>query len=185
MIFSHVSNILNSRPLSSQSDDQLVLNANQLVKPYLSNEDQEIMVSKFLEEIFNDEDKHLLLKKIFENNHQMAATASQVLKREFLSNSKLFSNKPAGLKPVVGDVVAVLKEEPRLGLIVEVVSAHRVVVRHKHRGSNVEQTYHSKILALVFRPVSAAFFVSIFKQPSLVMNHLLERFWTKLKAKIS
>ena len=107
MIFSHVSNILNSRPLSSQSDGQLVLNANQLVKPYLSNEDQEIMVSKFLEELFNDEDKHLLLKKIFQNNHQMAATASQVLKREFLSNSKLFSNKPAGLKPVVGDVVAV------------------------------------------------------------------------------
>ena len=115
----------------------------------------------------------------------MAATASQVLKREFLSNSKLFSNKPAGLKPVVGDVVAILKEEPRLGLIVEVLSAHRAVVRHKHRGSNVEQTYHSKILALVFRPVSAAFFVSIFQQPSLVMNHLLERFWNKLKDKIT
>ena len=111
----------------------------------------------------------------------MAATASQVLKREFLSNSKLFTNKYAGLKPVVGDVVAILKEDPRLGLIVDVLSEHRVIVRHKHRGSNVELTYHSKILALVFRPVSAAFFVSILEQPSLVMNHLLERFWTKLK----
>ena len=80
MIFSHVSNILNSCPLSGQGEDQLVLNANQLTKPYLSNEDQEIMVSKFLEEVFNDEDKHLLFKKIFGNNHQMAATASQVLK---------------------------------------------------------------------------------------------------------
>ena len=40
MIFSHVANILNSRHLSSQTDDQLVLNANQLVKPYLSNADQ-------------------------------------------------------------------------------------------------------------------------------------------------
>ena len=109
MIFSHVANILNSRPLSTQSDDQLVFNANQLVKPYLSNEDQEIMVSKFLEELFNDEDRHLLLKKIFQNNQEMAVTASQVLKREFLSNSKLFSNKPAGLRPMIGDVIAVLK----------------------------------------------------------------------------
>ena len=181
MIFSHVTNILISRPLSGQGEDQLVLNANQLTKPYLSNEDQEIMVSKFLKEVFNEDDKHELFKKIFGNNHQMAATASQVLKREFLSNSKLFTNKPAGLKPVVGDVVAILKEDPRLGLIVDVLSDHRVIVRHKHRGSNVELTYHSKILALVFRPISAAFFVSILEQPSLVMNHLLERFWAKLK----
>ena len=47
-IFSHVANILNSRPLSSQTDDALALNANQLVKPYISNADQEILVSKFL-----------------------------------------------------------------------------------------------------------------------------------------
>ena len=115
----------------------------------------------------------------------MAVTASQVLKREFLSNSKLFSNKPAGLKPVVADVVAVLKEEPRLGLIVQILSAHRVIVRHKHRGANVEQTYHSKILALVFRPTSAAFFVSTFQQSNLGMNHLLQRFWNKLRDKLT
>ena len=154
-----------------------MLNANQLTKPYLSNEDQEIMVSKFLKEVFNEEDKHELFKNFFGNNHQMAATASQVLKREFLSNSKLFTNKPEGLKPMEGDVVAILKEEPRLGLIVDVLSNHRVTVRHKHRGSNVL----SKKMALVFRPISAAFFVSICEQPSLVMNHLLERFWAMLK----
>ena len=185
MIFSHVANILNSRPLSSQTDDQLVLNANQLVKPYLSNEDQEIMVSKFLDELFNDEDRHLLLKKIFQNNQEMAVTASQVLKREFLTNSKLFSNKPAGLRPMVGDVIAVCKEQPKLGLIVEILSAHRVVVRHKHRGANVEQTYHCKILALLFRPTNAAFFVSTFQQSNLGMNHLLQRFWNKLRDKLT
>ena len=64
----------------------------------------------------------------------MAATASQVLKREFFSNSKLFTIKPAGLKTVVGNVVAILKEDPRLGLIVDVLSDHRAIVRHKHRG---------------------------------------------------
>ena len=77
--------------------------------------------------------------------------------------------------------MAILKEEPRLGLIVDVLSDHRVTVRHKHRGSNVELIYHSQILTLVFRPVSAAFFVSVYEQPSLVMNHLLEEFWEKLK----
>ena len=81
--------------------------------------------------------------------------------------------------------MAVLKEEPRLGLIVEVVSDHRVTVRHKHRGSNIELNYHPKILALVFRPVSSSFFVSILDDPNLVMNHLLERFWTKLKTQMN
>ena len=150
MIYSHICNILNSRPLSGQGENQLVLNCNQLTKPFLSNEDQEVMVSKFMEEVFYDDDKHELFKKIFGNNNQMAATANQVLKREFLSNSKLFSNKAAGLKPIAGDIVAVLKEEPRLGLIVEVISPHRVTVCHRHRGSNIELTYHPKILDLFF-----------------------------------
>ena len=116
----------------------------------------------------------------------MAKEACHILKQEFLyCNAKLFTNKFEGLMPQVGDVVMVLKEEPRLGLIVEILSAHRVIVRHKHRGANVEQTYHSKILALVFRPASAALFVSTFQQPSLVRNHLLQRFWNKLKDKIT
>ena len=135
MIFSHICNILNSRPLSTQDDSALVLNANQLVKPYLSNTDQEFLISKFLNEMFNDHDRHILLTKIFSNNNEMAVTASQILKREFLNNAKLFSNKPVGLKPQVGDIIAVLKTEPRLGLILQVLSEHRVVVRHKHDSS--------------------------------------------------
>ena len=185
MIFSHVCNILNTRPLSSQDDSTLVLNANQLVKPYLSNADQEVLISKFLDEMFNDQDRHLLLTKIFQNNQEMAVTASQVLKREFLNNAKLFSNKPVGLKPQIGDIIAVLKAEPRLGLIVEILSTHRVVVRHKHRGANVDQTYHCKILALLFRPSNAAHFISTFEQPNQGMNHLLLSFWNKLKDQVS
>ena len=93
MIFSHICNILNSRPLTTQDDSALVLNANQLVKPYLSNTDQEILIAKFLNKMFDDSDRHLLLTKIFSNNNEMAVTASQILKRELLNNSKLFSNK--------------------------------------------------------------------------------------------
>ena len=73
-----------------------------------------MMVSKFMEEVFYDDDRHELFKKIFGNNNQMAATANQVLKREFLSNSKLFSNKAAGLKPIAGDIVAMLKEDDQI-----------------------------------------------------------------------
>ena len=57
--------------------------------------------------------------------------------------------------PQVGDVVLVLKEEPRLGIIAEVLSSHRVTVRHKHRGTNQEIGYHSLILSLIYRPISS------------------------------
>ena len=90
-------------------------------------------MSKYLEEVFNDADRHLLLSKIFQNNQSMARTASQVLKREFLENAKLFSDKPDGIKPLVGDVVLVCKEQPSLGLVTEILSPRRVVVRHKNR----------------------------------------------------
>ena len=109
----------------------------------------------------------------------MAATASQI-KEEFLSNQKLFSNKLTGLQPLVGDIVVVLKEEPRLGLITEVTSPHRVKVQHRHRGTNTEVTYHPKILALIFRPTST-FFVQLVEKPNSMMTHLLEKFWGKLK----
>ena len=182
-IFSHVANILNSRPLSSQSEDTLALNSNQLVKPYISNADQEILVSKYLEEVFNDADRHLLLSNIFQNNQSMARTASQVLKREFLENAKLFSDKPDGIKPLVGDVVLVCKDQPSLGLVMEILSPRRVVVRHKNRGANTDHEYHCKILALIFRPESSVFFISTFDKPE--MPHLLEAFWSRLKQKIT
>ena len=41
MIYSHIANVLNSR--------ELVVNSNQLCKPFLSNADQELILSKFLQ----------------------------------------------------------------------------------------------------------------------------------------
>ena len=173
-ISNHVANILNS----SQTGDALALSANQLVEPYIINADQEILVSNFLDEVFNVSVKHLLLTKIFQNNQAMAVTASQVLKRVFLANAKLFTDKPIGLRPLVGD-------QPNLGLIVEVLSPRRVVVRHKHRGANTDHTYHCKILALLFRPTAAAFFIATFEQHNPEMDHLLETFWSKLKQQLT
>ena len=118
-----------------------------------------------MEEIFNDSDRHTLLLKIFQNNESMARTASEVLKREFVENAKLFSDKPGAIKPLVGDVVLVCKETPSLGLVTEILSPRRVVVRHKHRGSNADHEYHSKILALIFRPETPVYFMSIFDKP--------------------
>ena len=184
-IFSHVVNILNSRPLSSQNDDALALNANQLVKPYIINADQEILVSNFLDEVFNVSVKHLLLTKIFHNYQAMAVSVSQALKTKFLENAKLFSYKPGGLRPLAGDVVLVLKDQPNLGLIREVLSPRRVVVRHKNRGANTDHQYHCKILALLFRPTSSVFFISTFEQNKAEMGHLLKAFWSRLKQQIT
>ena len=136
-----------------------------------------------MEEIFNDSDRHTLLLKIFQNNESMARTASEVLKREFVENAKLFSDKPGAIKPLVGDVVLVCKETPSFGLVTEILSPRRVVVRHKHRGSNADHQYHCKILALIFRPESPVYFMSIFDKPQ--MPHLLEDFWTRLKQKLT
>ena len=52
-IFSHICNILNSRPISNNPQDMLTLNANQIVKPFISATDQELLVSKYLEEIWS------------------------------------------------------------------------------------------------------------------------------------
>ena len=125
------------------------------------------MVSKFMEVVFTDGDQNTLFNKIIANNKQMAATASYILKEDFLnSNQKLFSNKPNGLQPLAGDIVAVCKDEPRLGLITAVTSPHRVVVRHRHRGTNTEVTYHPKILSPLYRPSSSTFFVQLVENPN-------------------
>ena len=141
----------------------------------MSNVDQEVLMAKFLNEMFDDSDKHLLFTKIFKNNTEMALSASQILKREFISNSKLFSNKAQGLKPQVGDVVAILKSEPRVGLILEVLSQHRVVIRLRSRGANVEETYHIKILGLIFRPATPVHFFATLDQNE-TLNHLHSSF---------
>ena len=114
----------------------------------------------------------LLVKKIFYN-----------LKTEFLKHDKIFLDTPGAIKPLVGDVVLVWKETPSLGLVTEILSPRRVVVRHKHRGSNADHQYHCKILALIFRPESPVYFMSIFDKPQ--MPHLLEDFWTRLKQKLT
>ena len=180
-IFSHICNVLNSRPLSTQHDSTLVLNSNMLVKPFISNVDQELLMGKFLQEIFNEQDKHELFSKIFKNNSEMAQSASILLKREFLSNSKMFTDKDHGLEPLAGDVVVICKEEPRIGLIIEVISKHRVRIRLKSRGKNVEDTYHVKTLGLIFRPATSVHFLAtIDKDQNQTLNPLLSSFWRKL-----
>ena len=82
-------------------------------------------------------------------------------------------------------MVLVLKDQPNLGLIREVLSPRRVVVRHKNRGANTDHQYHCKILALLFRPTSSVFFISTFEQNKPEMGHLLEAFWSRLKQQIT
>ena len=178
MVYSHICSVLNSRPLvSGNSEKELVINSNQLVKPYLSNSDQETILIKLLQDIFSDEEHSAIISKIFDNNNVMAKEASHVLRKEFLnSNVKLFTNKEQGLKPQLGDLVLVLKDEPCLGLIVKISSPHRVVVKHKHRGTNQEIEYHSRILSLIYRPLVPSFFLSLANSTSMPSKHLSLQF---------
>ena len=76
----------------------------------------------------------------------MASTANQVLKQEFiLSNQMLFSSTHDGLQPCIGDIVAILKAEPIIGLVTEVISRHRIKVKHQHRAKQDQHIYHPKI----------------------------------------
>ena len=86
---------------------------------------------------------------------------SQALKTNFFKNEKFITDKPDGIKPLVDEVVLVCKQQPSLGLVMEILSPRRVVVQHK-----------SPILALIFRPESSVYFMSIFDKPE--MPHLLE-----------
>merc|ERR1711888_316366 len=106
-IFAHITNILNSRPLMQQDENKLVLNANQLCKPFLSNHDQELLMGKFLEEVYNQEDEKELFKKIFKGNNEMAQEAMLMLKSEFLNTKRMFSDRTQGIKPLKGDLVVI------------------------------------------------------------------------------
>ena len=137
-------------------------------------------MGKFLEEIFNEQDQKELFSQIFNNNSDMAQSAHILLKREFLSTRKMFTDKKNGLEPLAGDVVIICKEEPRIGLITEVISKHRVRVRLKSRGKNVEDTYHVKTLGLIFRPATSAHFMATIDKDQSHLNPLLSSLWHKL-----
>ena len=110
----------------------------------------------------------------------MAQSAHILLKREFLNNRKMFMDKKTGLEPLKGDIVIIAKDDPRLGLIIDVISKHRVMVRFKNRGINKEDIYHPKTLGLIFRPVTPSHFLAITSQGHAELNPLLSHFWEKL-----
>ena len=137
-------------------------------------------MGRFLEEVFNEQVQKELFSKILKNNKYMAQSAHILLKREFLSTRKMFTDKKNGLEPLKGDVVIICKEEPRIGLITEVISKHRVRVRFKSRGKNKEDTYHLKTLGLIFRPATSAHFMAIIDKDQSQLNPLLSSLWHKL-----
>ena len=179
-IFSHICNVLNSRPLTLQDDKKLDLNANLLCKPFLSGHDQELLMSRFLEEVFNEQDQKELFSKIFKGNNDMAQSAHIMLKREFLNTRKMFTDKKNGPEPLKGDVVIICKDDPRLGLITEVISKHRVKVKFKNRGKNKEDIYHPKTLGLIFRPATSTHFMAITNKDHNQLTPLLSSLWDKL-----
>ena len=93
-------------------------------------------------------------------------------------------DKKTGLEPLKGDIVIIAKDDPRLGLIIDVISKHRVMVRFKNRGINKEDIYHPKTLGLIFRPATPSHFLAITSQGQTELNPLLSHFWDKLASSI-
>ena len=178
-IFAHITNVLNSRPLMQQDENKLVLNANQLCKPFLSNHDQELLMGRFLEEVYNQQDEKELFKKIFKGNNEMAQEALLMLKREFLNTKRMFSDKTQGIKPLKGDLVVILKEDPRLALITDVISDHRVKLKYKNRGQFIEGIFHLKCLGLIYRPATPIHFLATVNSAT-PLDPLLSSLWQNL-----
>ena len=162
-----------------QDENKLVLNANQLCKPFLSNHDQELLMGKFLEEVYNQEDEKELFKKIFKGNNEMAQEALLMLKREFLNTKRMFSDKTQGIKPLKGDLVVILKEDPRLALIMDVISDHRVKLKYKNRGQFIEGIFHLKCLGLIYRPATPIHFLATVNSAT-PLDPLLSSLWQNL-----
>ena len=157
-------------------ENKLVLNANQLCKPFLSSHDQELLMGKFLEEVYNQEDEKELFKKIFKGNNDMAQEAMLMLKREFLNTKRMFSDRTQGIKPLKGDLVVILKQDPRLALIVDVLSDHRVICKYKNKGQFIEGTFHIKCLGLIYRPATPIHFLATVNSPT-PLGPLLSSLW--------
>ena len=132
-------------------------------------------MSRFLEE-----DQKEIFSKIFKGNNDMAQSAHILLKREFLNTRKMFMDKKTGLEPLKGDIVIICQDDPRLGLITDVISQHRVMVKFKNRGKNKEDIYHPKTLGLIFRPATSTHFMAITNKDQNQLNPLLSSLWDKL-----
>ena len=129
-------------------------------------------MGRFLEEVYNEQDKKELFKKIFKGNNEMAQSALLMLKREFINTKKMFTDKKNGIKPLKGDLVIICKDDPRLALITDVVSDHRVKVKYKNREPFIEGVLYLRCLGLHFNSATQ-------------LDPLLSSLWQKLSRSLS
>ena len=115
----------------------------------------------------------------------MAQSALLMLKSEFINTRKKFTDKKNGIEPLKGDVVIICKDDPRLGLITEVISDHRVKVKFKNRGIFKEAVYHLKCIGLIFRPATPTHFMATVNNSATQLNPLLTSLWEKLSSSVS
>ena len=114
----------------------------------------------------------------------MAQSALLMLKRGFMNTRKMFTDKKNGIEPLKGDVVIICKDDPRLGLITEVISDHRVKVKFKNRGIFKEAVYHLKCIGLIFCPATPTHFMATVNKDTTQMNPLLTSLWEKLSSSV-
>ena len=109
----------------------------------------------------------------------MAQAALLMLKREFLNTKRMFSDKKHGIKPLKGDLVIICKDDPRLALITDVISDHRVKLKYKNRGLFIEGIFHLRCLGLIYRPATPTHFMATVNSATQ-LDPLLSSLWQKL-----
>ena len=148
---------LNIRPIPSQKSGTIgvILNPNRLLKPYLQERDYFTLFENLTKGIFPD-DK--IFTTILEDNKKLATILSTELKKVLTNDGRLLfkpKEKEPHLKPEVDDIVIIVKEIPKLGLITEVKEDKIMCkVRLMQFGQNEDQILHCSKLALLYRPIT-------------------------------
>ena len=148
---------LNIRPIPSQKSGTIgvILNPNRLLKPYLTERDYFTLFENLTNGIFPD-DK--IFTTILEDNKKLATILSTELKKVLTNDGRLLfkpKEKEPHLKPEVDDIVIIVKEIPKLGLITEVKEDKIMCkVRLMQFGQNEDQILHCSKLALLYRPIT-------------------------------
>ena len=136
---------LNIRPIPSQKSGTIgvILNPNRLLKPYLQERDYFTLFENLTKGIFPD-DK--IFTTILEDNKKLATILSTELKKVLTNDGRLLfkpKEKEPHLKPEVDDIVIIVKEIPKLGLITEVKEDKIMCkVRLMQFGQNEDQILH-------------------------------------------
>ena len=147
------SNLFNSKQIAGLNINESAISPNNILKPYLSEHESEVMLEKFRNFKFSL-DQQL---SIFIENRKFYEAFVVVLKKIiFTNNYYYFSKKPDGLQPVTGDVCLIKRQGGSSLKLCQITKIDRnIVTVNTMKNNKLQETKaHISILALIYRPNS-------------------------------